>query len=69
MKGAAIFKIVRRSLEAGQAVEIEGLWRFRASPNGYRFDPETQPTVFVAPERGAAALRRVERGGVFTMAR
>lgn len=48
MKGAAIFKIVRRSLEAGQAVEIEGLGRFRASPDGYRFDPEKLPTVFVA---------------------
>jgi hypothetical protein len=44
----AIFDIVRKSLEAGQAVEIEGLGRFRASAQGYRFDPETQPTVFVA---------------------
>jgi len=43
-----IFEIVRRSLEAGQAVEIEGLGRFHATPQGYRFDPETQPTVFVA---------------------
>ena len=47
-KSAAIFEIVRRSLEAGQAVEIEGLGRFRASPNGYCFDPESQPTVFIA---------------------
>jgi TIR domain len=43
-----IFEIVRKSLEAGQAVEIEGLGRFRASAQGYRFDPETQPTVFLA---------------------
>lgn len=43
-----IFEILRRSLEAGQEVEIEGLGRFRATPQGYRFDPETQPTVFVA---------------------
>jgi hypothetical protein len=43
-----IFEIVRRSLEAGQAVEIEGLGRFHSTPQGYRFDPETQPTVFVA---------------------
>jgi hypothetical protein len=43
-----IFEIVRRSLDAGQAVEIEGLGRFRASPQGYKFDPEMTPTVFVA---------------------
>jgi hypothetical protein len=43
-----IFEIVRKSLEAGQAVEIEGLGRFHSTPQGYRFDPETQPTVFVA---------------------
>jgi hypothetical protein len=43
-----IFEIVRKSLEAGQTVEIEGLGRFQASAQGYRFDPETQPTVFVA---------------------
>jgi len=43
-----IFEIVRRSLEAGQAVEIEGLGRFHSTPQGYRFDAETQPTVFLA---------------------
>lgn len=43
-----IFEIVRKSLEAGQAVEIEGLGRFHATAQGYRFDPETQPAVFVA---------------------
>jgi hypothetical protein len=43
-----IFEIVRRSLEAGQAVEIEGLGRFHATEEGYRFDPETRATVFVA---------------------
>jgi hypothetical protein len=47
-KPGQIFEIVRKSLEAGQTVEIEGLGRFRASAQGYRFDPETQPTVFVA---------------------
>ncbi len=44
----AIVEIVRKSLEAGQAVEIEGLGTFRAASNGYRFEPETQPTVFLA---------------------
>jgi TIR domain len=43
-----IFEIIRKSLEAGQAVEIEGLGRFHSTAQGYRFDPETQPTVFVA---------------------
>ncbi len=45
---AAIFEIVRKSLKAGQAVEIEGLGRFRATAEGYQFDPAAQPTVFVA---------------------
>jgi hypothetical protein len=43
-----IFEIVRKSLEAGQTVEIEGLGRFHATAQGYHFDPETQPIVFVA---------------------
>ena len=43
-----VFEIIRKSLEAGQAVEIEGLGRFHATAEGYRFDPEAQPTVFVA---------------------
>lgn len=47
-KPSQIFEIVRKSLEAGQAVEIEGLGRFQATAQGYRFDPARQPTVFVA---------------------
>lgn len=43
-----IFEIVRRSLEAGKSVDIEGLGRFHSTPQGYRFDPAEQPTVFVA---------------------
>jgi hypothetical protein len=46
-KPGQIFEIVRKSLEAGQTVEIEGLGRFRASAQGYCFDPETHPTVFI----------------------
>ena len=46
--GIQILEIVRRSLDAGQAVEIEGLGRFHPSFRGYRFDPEIAPTVFVA---------------------
>src|SRR5207253_475660 len=47
-QGSAIFEIVRKSLEAGRAVEIEGLGRFWSSAQGYRFDAEAQPTVFIA---------------------
>jgi hypothetical protein len=47
-KAGVIFEIVRKSLEAGQTVEIEGLGRFRSAAEGYLFDPETEPTVFVA---------------------
>jgi TIR domain len=47
-KPGQIFEIVRRSLEAGQAVEIEGLGRFHSSAGGYRFEPDAQPTVFMA---------------------
>jgi hypothetical protein len=43
-----ILEIVRRSLEAGQTVEIEGIGRFRASAQGFRFEAERQPMVFVA---------------------
>ena len=43
-----LLEIVRRSLDAGQEVEIEGLGRFRASAQGFQFDPETEPSVFVA---------------------
>lgn len=43
-----VLEIIRKSLEAGQAVEIEGLGRFHATSSGYRFDPDAQPTVFVA---------------------
>lgn len=47
-KPEQIYEIVRKSLEAGQTVEIEGLGRFHATAQGYRFDPEARPTVFVA---------------------
>lgn len=43
-----VLEIIRKSLEGGHAIEIEGLGRFLATAQGYRFDPESQPTVFVA---------------------
>jgi len=42
-------EIVRRSLAAGQELEIEGLGAFRSSPGGaFEFTPQIQPSVFVA---------------------
>jgi hypothetical protein len=43
-----IFDILRKSLDSGQTVEIEGLGTFRSTPDGYKFDSESQPSVFLA---------------------
>jgi hypothetical protein len=44
-----ILHILRRSLEEGHRVEIEGLGSFRRLKSGqYRFAAQTQPQVFVA---------------------
>ncbi len=45
-----VAEIVRRSLEAGQAVEIEGLGTFRLDPESRHctFDAQTSPQVFIA---------------------
>ena len=43
-----LIEIVRRSLESGQTVEIEGLGTFHLSSGGYEFCQQTQPEVFVA---------------------
>ncbi len=45
----AILRIIRQSVERGQAVEIEGLGTFRKTEGGrYRLEPQTRPQVFVA---------------------
>ena len=44
----AIAEIVRKALEAGQTVEIDGLGTFQASERGYEFLPQTRPEVFIA---------------------
>jgi len=41
-------EILRKTLRAGQSVEIDGLGTFQASPEGYEFLPQTRPEVFVA---------------------
>jgi hypothetical protein len=44
-----ILKILRRSLERGHSVEIDGLGTFRVAETGaYQFLPEARPCVFVA---------------------
>jgi len=66
----AVADIVRRCLDAGQAVEIEGLGIFRAGAGsglgggdqGYKFEPQTRPDVFIAyaAEDRAVARRLCE---------
>jgi len=44
-----VMDILRRSLDSGETVEIEGLGTFRKGPGGrYHFAAQTQPRVFVA---------------------
>ena len=46
-----ITEIVRMALDDGKTVEIEGLGKFRVAAHrdqGYRFEPQTAPQVFVA---------------------
>jgi len=55
-----VARIVRRSLETGASVEIDGLGCFRARRDGsFEFRPQTRPQVFIAyvEEDYAAALR------------
>jgi hypothetical protein len=60
-----IVSIVRRLIERGQSVEIEGLGTFRpAQGGGYAFVPQTQPQVFVAYVEEDLALARRLRDGI-----
>lgn len=44
-----VVRILRRSLERGHTVDVEGLGTFEPAEKGaYRFAPQTQPQVFVA---------------------
>lgn len=54
-----ILEIVRRCLETGQPVEIDGLGTFRATAaGGYAFEPESRPQVFIAYVEEDLALAR-----------
>ena len=55
---AALADIVRRCLEAGQRVEIEGLGYFEATTRGFEFVSQTRPSVFVAYAVEDLALAR-----------
>jgi hypothetical protein len=43
-----ILELVRKSLDHGDTVEIDGLGTFSLGSKGYEFTPQTQPQVFVA---------------------
>ena len=43
-----VARVIQKSLESGQTVEIDGLGTFRRSPLGYEFVPQSAPQVFVA---------------------
>ena len=50
MMGDAVLRLLRRALDRGQAVEIEGLGAFRTDPGGgYEFLPESRLNVFSDP--------------------
>jgi len=54
-----ILEIVRRCLEIGQSVEIDGLGTFRAgAQGGYEFTAESRPQVFIAYVQEDLALAR-----------
>jgi TIR domain len=55
-----ILGLVRKSLDKGVAVEIDGLGTFHRGSEGYHFTPQTQPQVFLAyVEEDLALARRV----------
>lgn len=44
----AIADIIRKALDSGRSVEIDGLGTFRAAAHGYEFLAQTRPQVFIA---------------------
>jgi hypothetical protein len=53
-----ILTILRRALDRGQTVEIDGLGTFRASQRGYELVARTRPQVFLAYVQEDLALAR-----------
>jgi hypothetical protein len=58
-----VFEILRRSLDSGQTIEVEGLGTFQRSVGRrYRFVPQTQPRIFIAyAVEDLAAVRRLAK--------
>jgi hypothetical protein len=55
-----ILELVRKSLDHGHTVEIDGLGIFNLGSTGYEFTPQTQPQVFVAyVEEDLVVARRI----------
>lgn len=60
-----ILQVIRRALEQGQRVEIDGLGTFQAADGGgYEFNPQTEPRVFIAYVEEDLALARRLRDGL-----
>jgi hypothetical protein len=59
-----ILSIVRRALDRGQTVEIDGLGMFRPAVGGYEFIAQTEPQVFLAYVEEDLPLARRLRDGV-----
>jgi hypothetical protein len=61
MMNDAVLTLLRRALDRGQVVEIEGLGTFRGAPDGgYEFAPESRVSVFIAyVEEDLAYARRL----------
>jgi hypothetical protein len=58
-----ILTIVRRALDRGQTVEIDGLGTFRSTRAGYELIAKTRPLVFVAyVEEDLSLARRLSEG-------
>ena len=58
-----ILAIVRRALERGETVEIDGLGTFKPARHGYELVPRKQPLVFVAyVQEDLAPARRLQHG-------
>lgn len=59
-----ILRIVRRALDRGQTVEIDGLGTFRPTQHGYQLTPQKEPLVFIAYVEEDLALARRVRDGI-----
>ena len=59
-----ILAIVRRALDRGQTVEIDGLGTFRRTRRGYQLTPRVRPQIFIAYVEEDLPLARLLRDGL-----